>query len=135
MLSPAARILAAADTYSALTEPRPHRAAFAPDQAAEELHREVQVGRLDGEAAGAVLAAAGHRVRPLRHEWPSGLSEREVEVLRLIARGRSNKEMARELVISEKTVGHHIQHIYTKIDVSTRAGATLFAMQHDLLGT
>src|SRR5207248_9884408 len=100
-----------------LTEPRPHRPAFAPDQAAEELLTDVEAGHLDADAANAVLAAAGHRVRPTRHEFPCGLSEREVEVLRLVARGRSNKEMAKELIISEKTVGHHVQHIYTKIDV------------------
>jgi DNA-binding NarL/FixJ family response regulator len=69
----------------------------------------------------------------VRHEWPGGLSEREVEVLRLLARGLSNRQMAPILFISEKTVSHHIQHIYDKIDVSTRAAATLFAMRHDLL--
>jgi HD-GYP domain-containing protein (c-di-GMP phosphodiesterase class II) len=133
LLSPAARILAAADVYHAMTETRPHRPALSPENAAEELQREVRAGRLDSEAARAVLAAAGHRVHKVRHESVAGLSEREVEVLRLIARGHSMKEVAQLLIISQKTVDHHIQHIYTKIGVSTRAAATLFAMQHDLL--
>ena len=133
MLPPTARLLAAADTYHALTEPRPHRPAFAPDAAAEELRREARAGRLDPEAVNAVLAAAGHRVRPTRREWPAGLSDREVEVLRLLARGLSTREIATTLVLSGKTVDHHIQHIYTKIGVSTRAAAALFAMQHNLL--
>jgi HD-GYP domain-containing protein (c-di-GMP phosphodiesterase class II)/DNA-binding CsgD family transcriptional regulator len=134
-LPPAARILAAADVYQALTEPRPHRPACTPDDAAAEVSREAQAGRLDHEAVQAVLSAAGHRVRATRRTWPGGLSEREVEVLRLIARGLSNRQMATTLVISEKTVSHHVQHIYDKLDVSTRAAATLFAMQHNLLVT
>lgn len=134
MLPPAARILGAADAYHAMTEPRPHRPALPPEKAADELRGEVRAGRLDGEAVNAVLAAAGHRVRQARREWPAGLSKREVEVLRLVARGLSNREMARQLFISEGTIHHHVQHIYHKIGVSTRAAAALFAMQHDLLG-
>jgi HD-GYP domain-containing protein (c-di-GMP phosphodiesterase class II) len=129
----AARILAAADVYHALTEPRPHRSAYAPQAAADEACRMMQAGQLDREAVNAVLTAAGHRVRAVRREWPGGLSEREVEVLRLLARGLSNRQMAPILSISEKTVSHHIQHIYDKIDVSTRAAATLFAMRHNLI--
>ncbi len=132
-LSPAARILAAADVYHAMTEPRPHRPARAAEAAAEELRREARAGRLDGEAVNAVLAAAGHPVRRTRRELVAGLSERELEVLRLIARGNSKKQIAEVLTISEKTVDNHIQHIYIKTGVSTRAGATLFAMEHDLL--
>jgi HD-GYP domain-containing protein (c-di-GMP phosphodiesterase class II) len=132
-LTPSAKILAAADAYHAMTEPRPHRPALAPEAAAEEVRSEVRAGRLDTEAANAVLAAAGHRTRTTRRALVAGLSEREVEVLRLLARGHSKKQIAELLFISEKTVGHHTQHIYTKIGVSTRAGATLFALQHDLL--
>jgi HD-GYP domain-containing protein (c-di-GMP phosphodiesterase class II) len=132
-LSPGARILAAADVYHALIEPRPHRPAYAAEAAAGELQREARVGRLDGEAVNAVLAAAGHSVRHTRRELVAGLSERELEVLRLIARGNSKKQIASLLTISEKTVDNHIQHIYIKAGVSTRAGATLFAMEHDLL--
>jgi DNA-binding NarL/FixJ family response regulator len=91
-------------------------------------------GRLDGEAVGAVLAVAGHRPRPTRREWPAGLSDREVEVLGLLARGLSNRQIARRLVVTPKTAGNHIQHIYEKLGVSTRAAATLFAAHHDLIG-
>jgi len=79
-----------------------------------------------------VLAAAGHRSRR-RATWPSGLTDREVEVLRLIARGLSNREVANPLTITPKTAEHHIEHIYTKIGVSARASAALFAMEHDLI--
>ena len=92
----------------------------------------MQAGRLDADAVEAVLGAAGHRVAR-RREGPAGLTAREVEVLRLLARGLSNKEIAARLVISPKTVGNHVEHIYTKIDASSRAAAGLFAMQHGLL--
>lgn len=80
-----------------------------------------------------VLAAAGHRVRAAHKELVAGLSEREVEVLRLLARGQTIKQIAGQLVIAEKTVDGHLQHIYAKIGVSTRVGATLFAMEHQIL--
>jgi HD-GYP domain-containing protein (c-di-GMP phosphodiesterase class II) len=133
MLSPAARILATANTYCALTERRSHRPACSPELAAEELTREARAARLDGDIVKAVLVAAGHRASSVKKEVVAGLSEREVEVLRLLARGHSTKQIAQTLVISPKTADHHIQHIYTKIGVSTRAGATLYAMEHDLL--
>jgi HD-GYP domain-containing protein (c-di-GMP phosphodiesterase class II) len=131
-ISRPARILGAADAYQAMREPRPHRPARSADEAAAELRAEVKAGRLDAEGAEAVLGAAGHRVLR-RREGPAGLTPREVDVLRLLARGLSNKEMAERLVISPKTVGNHIEHIYAKIDTSTRAKASLFAMQHGLL--
>lgn len=131
-ISMGARTLGAADVYRALIEPRPHRSALLPDQAAEELWTEVTQGRLDGDAVNAVLKAAGHRVRK-RRVWPRGLTPREVEVLGLIARGHSNRDAARQLQIAEKTLGNHVEHIYAKIDCSTRAQASLFAMQHGLL--
>ncbi len=132
-LPPAARLLAAADAYQAMTEPLPHRRALSTEEAAEELRRETRAGRLDGEAVHAVLAEAGHRVPPVRRERPAGLSRREVEVLRLLARGLSNKEMAEQLYLAPDTVKRHIQHIYDKTSLSTRAGATLFAMENSLL--
>jgi len=135
MLSPSARILAAADVYHALTEPRPHRPAMGADAAAEHLQREVRAGRLDSEATNSVLTVAGQQVRTPRKEFVAGLSEREIEVLRLIARGHSKRQVASLLIISEKTVDNHVQHIYNKIGVSTRAGATLFATEHDLLAS
>jgi HD-GYP domain-containing protein (c-di-GMP phosphodiesterase class II) len=127
-----ARLLGAADAYQAMREPRPHRPALSADAAAAELRGEVTAGRLDADAVEAVLGAAGHRV-PRRREGPAGLTQREVEVLKLLARGLSNKEIAERLVISPKTVANHVEHIYSKIGASTRAAAGLFAMRHGLL--
>ena len=128
-----ARILAAADVYHALTEARPQRPAFEPEVAAAELQKQVRAGKLDGEAVSHVLFAAGQRASMRRKESVAGLSERELEVLRLMSHGQSMKSIAAQLAISKKTVDSHIQHIYTKTGVSTRAGATLFAMEHQLL--
>jgi DNA-binding NarL/FixJ family response regulator len=133
LLSDGARILAAADVYHALTEPRLHRPAWSLQSAAAELHREARAGQLDARAVDAVLLAAGHRAKTGRRAWPARLTGREVEVLRLVARGLTNREVGESLSLAESTVHHHILHIYGKIGVSTRAGATLFAMQHDLL--
>jgi HD-GYP domain-containing protein (c-di-GMP phosphodiesterase class II) len=127
-----ARLLGAADAYQAMRESRPHRPARSGEAAAGELRAEVKAGRLDAEAAEAVLGAAGHRASR-RREGPAGLTQREVEVLRLLARGLSDKEIAELLVISPKTVANHVEHIYAKIDASTRAAAGLFAMRHGLL--
>ena len=131
-ISRLARILGAADAYQAMREPRPYRPAREPDEAAGELRGEGRAGRLDAEAVEAVLGAAGHRVAR-RREGPAGLTLREVEVLGLLARGLSNKQIAATLVIAPKTVGNHIEHIYTKTGASNRAGAGLFAMRHGLL--
>ena len=128
----AARILAAADTYQAMTEERPHRATLSPGDAARELVTEGESGRLDPACVRAVLAAAGERL-PARTSWPAGLTEREVDVLRLLATGSTNREIGRALYISARTAEHHVQHIYAKIGMSTRAGAALFAMEHDLI--
>jgi HD-GYP domain-containing protein (c-di-GMP phosphodiesterase class II) len=133
-IPPSARVLAAADVYQAMIELRPHRPARSPDEAAAELRSEVRAGRLDGEAVNAVLGAAGHRVRR-RREFPAGLTAREVEVFGLLARGRTNKQIAGALHITPKTVANHVEHIYGKIDCSTRAAASLFAMQYGLLGS
>jgi DNA-binding CsgD family transcriptional regulator len=131
-VSRAARVLGAADAYQGMREPRPYRPALTPDTAAGELRAEAAAGRFDGAAVEAVLEAAGPRVRR-RVEGPAGLTAREVEVLRLLARGCSNKEIAARLVISPKTAGKHVEHIYQKIDASSRAAASLFAVQHGLL--
>jgi DNA-binding CsgD family transcriptional regulator len=131
-LTPAGRILAAADMYRARTEPRPHRPEGLPEAAAADLRAEVRAGRLDGDAVDAVLRAAGHRVRR-RRDWPAGLTPREVEVLRLLAQGMSNRQIAERLVISRKTAGNHVEHIYAKIGVSNRALASLFAARHGLM--
>jgi HD-GYP domain-containing protein (c-di-GMP phosphodiesterase class II) len=130
-LPPAARLLAAADCYQAMREPRAYRPAWSAAAAAAELSRDVSAGRLAPEAANAVLAAAGQPVRPVTR--PAGLSERESEVLGLVARGLATKQVARRLGISPKTCDHHIQRVYGKLGVSTRAGATLFALEHGLI--
>ena len=131
-LAPPMRLLAAADAYHAMTEPRPHRPPLSPAQAATELARDVDGGRLDAVAVGAVLEAAGQRVPRL--ERPAGLTEREAVVVAMLARGLQTKQIARALGISPKTADHHIQNVYAKIGVSTRPAATLFAMEHGLLG-
>ena len=127
-----ARILAAADVYRAVREPRPHRPARDADAAATVLRDEVRAGRLAGDAVNAVLRVAGHRVRAPGGQ-PAGLTPREVDVLVLLARGQTNKEIAGELGISPKTVSAHLERVYAKAGVSTRAGATLYAMRHGLL--
>jgi HD-GYP domain-containing protein (c-di-GMP phosphodiesterase class II) len=130
----AVRILAAADAYQAMLEPRPHRPAVPRDAAARELRQQAQDGRLDAAAVGAVLEAAGHPPSRLQLEMPAGLTEGEVEVLRVIARGASKRETAERLHISPATVDHHVRHVYEKLGVATRAGAAIFAVQHGLIG-
>ncbi len=132
-LDQAARILAAADCYGAMREPRPYRPALDGPAAEAELMREVKEGRLDPDAVDAVLAAAGHRVRERPRERPAGLTERELEVLLVLMRGASNQQIATDLGISAKTVGHHVQHVYQKAGVRSRAAATLWAFEHDLV--
>jgi DNA-binding NarL/FixJ family response regulator len=97
------------------------------------MRAEVGDGRLDPTAVDAVLSALGQEDDHPAPPHPAGLSDREVEVLRLIARGASNRVVAGRLSISPKTVGHHVEHIYAKTGVTTRPGAALFAMEHDLL--
>ncbi len=131
VLGEAARVLAAADCYQAMTADRPHRPALTPADAAVALRAMVAAGTLDGEAAERVLAAAGHRRE--RAALPAGLTAREVEVLRLLAFGLTTRQVAARLVISPKTADHHVQHIYTKIGVSTRGAAALFAIEKGLV--
>jgi HD-GYP domain-containing protein (c-di-GMP phosphodiesterase class II) len=128
------RILAAADAFHAMTQDRPHRAALSAEQAADELGRDARAGRLDSDCVAAVLEAAGQKRSSRRRDLrPAGLSEREIEVLRLVADGCSNPEIAERLVISRRTAEHHVQHIYAKLGVSSRAAVALFALEHDLL--
>ncbi len=139
MLSPAARILGAADVYCAMLETRPHRPARTAEAASDELRAEARTGRLDPDAVNAVLSAAGQTTQSLRASEAfrlsptTNLSEREVEVLRLLARGNTMKQIAAALVISYKTVDRHVQNVYTKIGVNTRAGATLWAVERGLV--
>jgi HD-GYP domain-containing protein (c-di-GMP phosphodiesterase class II) len=126
-----ARLLAAADAYHAMTEPRPHREPIAPDRAAEILAEQASAGRLDADAVTAVAESAGQRAP--RIERPAGLTAREAEVVGMLARGLHTKQVARALGISVKTADRHVQNAYRKIGVSTRAAATLFAMEHGLV--
>ncbi len=130
-LSSAARLLAAADAFAAMTEDRPHRAALSRTDAAVALHADVRAGRLDPDAAGAVLEAAGLARR--RAAWPNELTDREVAVLRVLARGMSNREIAEVLVLSPRTVQHHLASVYDKIGLRTRAGAAVFAIEQGLV--
>jgi HD-GYP domain-containing protein (c-di-GMP phosphodiesterase class II) len=126
------RLLATACAFCAMTEPRPHRPPLTPKQATDELHAEVRAGRLDARAVDAVLAAAGQQ-RGKRRSGPAGLTPREIEVLTLIARGASTRQVAQRLSITPKTAETHIERIYAKTGASTRSTATLFAMQQGLL--
>jgi HD-GYP domain-containing protein (c-di-GMP phosphodiesterase class II) len=134
-LDPTARILAAADCYAAMREARPYRPALDAGAAETELLREAEQGRLARDAVDAVLNASGHRVPQRPRELPADLTERELEVLLVLVRGESNKEIADDLGISVKTVGHHIQHVYEKAGIRSRAAATLWAFEHDLVHT
>jgi HD-GYP domain-containing protein (c-di-GMP phosphodiesterase class II) len=129
-----ARVLAAACAYCAMVEPRAHRPPMTAKHAAGGLRDDVRAGRLDATAVDAVLAAAGQR-QGKRRVGPSGLTPRELEVLLLIARGASTRQVARELAITPKTAETHIERIYTKTGATTRSTATLFALQNGLLGT
>jgi len=131
-ISHAGRVLAAADAYHAMTAARPHRPALTAAEAAVALRAQVASSRLDGAAVDAVLRAAGHRVRR-RREWPAGLTPREVEIVRLLARGLTARAIADRLGISPKTAGSHIEHIYLKTGASNRAQLSLFAMKYGLM--
>lgn len=128
----ASKLLAAVEAYRTRTEARPHRAALTPAAAASALKQEVRAGRLDAGAVNAVLEAAGHRQASVRRPQIADLTPRELEVLQQIARGHTTKEIARTLGIAVKTADNHIQGVYAKIGVSTRAGAVLFAVEHGL---
>jgi len=127
------RLLAAAVAYHQLLEPRPDRPALDADGAASQLRGEARAGRLDPESVDAVLAAAGHRASR-RTPWSGGLTAREVDVLRLVAQGRSNREIAGELVIAEKTARNHVERVYAKLGVNNRTQATLAAIDRGLAG-
>jgi HD-GYP domain-containing protein (c-di-GMP phosphodiesterase class II)/DNA-binding CsgD family transcriptional regulator len=133
-LSTPERLLAAADAYQAMTQRRAHRPALEPSAAARALRDEVRLGRLCGRAVDAVLAAGGQHVGRRVTRWVAGLTDREVEVLRLVAQGLPTRQVARALTISARTADHHIESIYAKTGVSTRAAAALFAVQHGLVG-
>jgi HD-GYP domain-containing protein (c-di-GMP phosphodiesterase class II) len=126
------RLLAAADVFQALREARPHRAAMTAEEAARVLREEATAGRLDAEAVGFLLAAAGQGPAPVR-ALPDGLTDREAEVLRLLARGLSNKEIGKALFVSPITVKNHVAHLYEKAGLATRAAAALYAVEKGLV--
>lgn len=134
MLSAGARILAAADAYHAMLQPRPYREPLSEVDAVRELRADAAAGHLDPIATDAVLSAAGHAVSRSRAGGPAGLTARECDVLALLAQGMPNKRIARELAISPKTVNNHVEHIYSKVGVSNRAAAAMYAMQHGIAG-
>ncbi len=131
MLGRSERILAAAVAYQSALEPRPYRAAMPSEQAMERLRSRSRSGMLDPECVDAVLAVAGHRTARLRRD--DLLTPREREVLGLVSRGFTNREIAKRLVLSEKTVRNHVERTYTKIGATNRVGASLYALQHGLV--
>ena len=132
-----ANLLAATDIYVGLTTDRADRPAFSANDAAAELGRLASEGVLEQRASNAVLVAAGHgqplakKSRRIAH--PAGLSDREIAVLRRAAKGLTTRQIADDLHISPKTADHHIQHVYNKIGVSTRAAAALWAIQYEIV--
>jgi HD-GYP domain-containing protein (c-di-GMP phosphodiesterase class II) len=133
LLADGSRVLAAADCYQAMVSDRPHRPALARDEAAAELRSMADRGVLHRGAVEGVLAAAGHEPSVPTVDLPAGLTAREAQVLRLAALGLTTRQVADQLGISPKTADHHIQHVYTKIGVSTRGAAALFAIEHGVL--
>jgi DNA-binding CsgD family transcriptional regulator len=132
-LSPAARVLAAAEAFQTAREARPYRPGLSDTAAAAKLRGAVKEGRLCADAVEAVLTCAGQPARRAAPERLAGLTPREIEVLRLIAAGHTAKEAARQLEIAPKTADNHIQNLYSKIGVTTRAGAALYALERGLV--
>jgi HD-GYP domain-containing protein (c-di-GMP phosphodiesterase class II)/DNA-binding CsgD family transcriptional regulator len=130
-----AQVIGVSDGFDELTHDSPDRPALAAEDALRLMEREV-ARSFSAPVLDLLRQELGFRqgATPApRREWPMGLTDREVEVLRLAARGLSRREMAQKLYVSESTVRTHLEHIYTKIGVSSRASATLFAVEHDLL--
>jgi HD-GYP domain-containing protein (c-di-GMP phosphodiesterase class II) len=127
------RVLAAAHSWCAMMQDRPYRPRLTPAAAAAQLARDVGSGSLDRRAVAAVTSAAGEVPRRLPRHWPDGLTDREVEVLRLACRGTSREDVARRLSISAKTVSRHLENGYAKTGIRTRAGAALYVVEHGLL--
>lgn len=132
-LSAPARLLAAANAWCALTEARPHRPQMSESEAASSLTAQAKEGLFDRNAVDAVLTAAGQRGVHTRRASSMLLSEREIEVLRHVAREETNASIAKTLGISPKTVERHVTHIYDKLGMSTRAGAAIYALENGLL--
>ena len=125
------RLLAAAVAYQSALEPRPYREPHSPESAAARLKDRVTRGALDADSAEAVLAVAGHARTKVRRD--DALTAREAEILGLVARGLSNRDIAARLVLSEKTVRNHVERTYAKIGATNRVGASLYALQQGLV--
>ena len=125
-------MLATCVSLQALLEDRPWRPAFALADAARQLRQDAAAGRYDADVAEAAIAAAGGETAAPRRV-ASPLSQRELEVLRQISLGASNKEAARALNISPSTVRTHVESVFRKLECSTRAAATLKALTSGLL--
>jgi len=126
------RVLGVADSYTTMLADRPHRPAKSRGEAIASLRDQVRAGALDGEVVAAVIGVVEEKA-PRKRTWPAGLTAREVEILRLLTLGLTNREIAERLTIARKTVGAHVEHIYAKTGATNRATAGLFAMQHDLV--
>jgi HD-GYP domain-containing protein (c-di-GMP phosphodiesterase class II) len=127
------RILAVADTYAQLTQQQDDK--IEPADALRKM-RSLVGTQFDGSCYDA-LAASLTRTHLVRKTVPErrqlgDLTEREAEVLRLLAQGQSNPQIAKTLVISRKTVEHHLEHIYNKIGVTCRTSAVVYAVQHGI---
>ena len=125
------RLLAAAVAYQSALEPRPYRESHSPEAAAERLQERARTGALDGDSVDAILAAAGQS--PIKVRRDDSLTPRETEILGLVARGWSNREIAARLVLSEKTVRNHVERTYAKVGATNRVGASLYALQRGLV--
>ena len=125
------RLLAAAVAYQSALEPRPYREPHSPEAAAARLEDRVTRGALDADCVEAVLAVAGHGRAKVRRD--DALTARETEILGLVARGLSNRDIATRLVLSEKTVRNHVERTYAKIGATNRVGASLYALEHGLV--
>ena len=128
-----ARVLATADAYRLLIQDRADRPGLVLGDAARRLRAEADSGRLDPDAVSAVLAGAGAAHVPAG-PGVAGLTSRQLEVLRPVTRGLSNRQIARQLVLSPRTVDRHVADVYQRIGVSSRAAAAMFCMEHGLLG-
>jgi len=127
-----ARVLAVAEVAQSLAESRPHRPARDASSIARELESEVRAGRLDDDAVAAVSERLGLGVRATRPPAPANLTDRELQVVRLVARGQATKQVAAALGISPKTADHHLQSVYGKTGIRTRAGLAVFAMENQI---
>ncbi len=130
-----ARILAVADEFQVRSQDRPDRPRLEPEQVLAMLKPEAGP-HLDPDCFQALARQLGvsGSAPSTRRQWPAGLSDREVKVLRFLARGATNREIAQELVITPKTAEHHLEHIYNKLGVSSRAAAVFFAVENELVG-